>query len=614
MALILLCFGEIWEKIAQIYLQPALQVIGKSLNRNNFPVLRKSTKNYGGLMIKAKIKMAILLCCCFMVGSQITTLAQDAAPAKKAAPKAKPAAYRPPERECTRSMLIDAAGSYIAAQEAGDLSMMSLAPGVVFKENMSTTTKDKVLLNTALPIAHHLSIFDAGRCKTFTEVIVTEGEHQYVVGTRLTVDKGKVTEVDSLVTDKGDWLFNADDYLKYSKAEEWPVLPLDDRISRQDLIDAGNQYFDFVFLDKGIRPPWGTPCARLEGGAYTNPENENKDTCQIPGPLGEMFVNSRTFVVDEEMGAVNVFCRFGNMADGMPDSHTFRLVNGKYRNIHTLSVNLSDEPVDVPEFEPEPDPVCDRSILKAATASYITAQEAGDLSKMFLAADVKFKENMSEVPKDKGMWNTPLRIAFHRSIYDTVRCKTFTEVIVTEGENKYVLGTRLKVDKGKIKEIDSLVTSKKDWLFNADNYLKYSMSEDWPVLAPDDRISRQDLIDAGNQYFDFVFMDKGIRPPFGGVPCARLEGGAYTNPSNELRDTCSIPAPLGELPITDRTFVVDEDMGTVNVFCRFGGGMPDSHTFRLVNGKYKWIHTLSVNLTNRTMDVPDNAPGVPDER
>jgi len=564
--------------------------------------------------------MVVMLSCLFLsIGLllfSIPVTAQDDAPsAEQAEEQANPFAYTPPSRECSRATLIEAAESYIAAQGAGDMSKMSLSKDVKFKEDFSEIPKDKSLINTALPIAFHRSIFDAGRCKTFTEVIVTEGDHQYVVGTRLTVDNKKITDVDSLVTDKEDWLFNADDYLKYSSAEDWPILPLDDRVSRQDLIDAANQYFDFIFLDKGVRPPWGSPCSRLEGGAYTNPNMEDRDTCQIPAPLGEMFVSNRTFIVDEEKGAVNIFCLFEDSAQGMPDSHTFRLVNGKYRNIHTLSVNLSGEPVDVPEYKPEPEPECDRAMLMAATDTYIAAQEAGDLSKMALAEKVKFRENMSETTKDKGLWNTPLKIAFHRSIYDTVRCKTFTEVIVTEGENKYVLGTRLKVDRGRVKEIDGLVTGKKDWLFNADDYLKYSSAEDWPVLPPDDRISREDLIDAGNQYFDYVFMDGGIRPPFGNIPCARLEGGAYTNPKGEEKDTCYIPAPLGELPIVGRTFVVDEDMGTVNVFCKFGNvrnGMPDSHTFRLVRGKYKWIHTLSVNLTDAPMSVPDDAPGVPE--
>lgn len=254
--------------------------------------------------------------------------------------------------QCTRVMLQSATDSYIAAQKSGDASKMAFDPKAKFIENMSDITKEKGLWNTALPIALHRSFYDTARCKTFSEVIITEGGHPYVLGTRLTVKDGRITEIDSLVTDKDDWLFNAQDYLKYSSAEDWSVLPVDDRVTRQALIDAGNQYFDFVFMDKFIRPPWGTPCARLEGGAYTNPKNENRDTCQIPGPLGSMYIINRSYVVDEEMGVVNVFCRFGS-ATGMPDSHTFRLVNGRYRAIHTLSVNLTGKPVVVPKMPPE---------------------------------------------------------------------------------------------------------------------------------------------------------------------------------------------------------------------------------------------------------------------
>ena len=248
-------------------------------------------------------------------------------------------------QDCTRPMLQAAVESYLAAQTSGNISRMSLDAKAKFQENMIPTTREKGLWNTALPIAHTISIYDVPRCKTFTEVIVTEGGHPYVLGTRLAVKNGRITEIDSLVSDQDDWLFNAPDYLKYSKAEDWPLLEPDNRVSRQELIDAGNQYFDFVFLDKGIRPPWGTPCARLEGGAYTNPKNEPRDTCQIPAPLGEMFVVNRTYVVDEEMGTVNVFCRFGDSKEGMPESHLFRLVNGKYRWIHTISVNLTGKPI-----------------------------------------------------------------------------------------------------------------------------------------------------------------------------------------------------------------------------------------------------------------------------
>jgi hypothetical protein len=261
---------------------------------------------------------------------------------------------------------------------------------------------------------------------------------------------------------------------------------------------------------------------------------------------------------------------------------------------------------------------CERADLQAAVDSYLAAQGSGDIGKMALADDAKFLENMADVAKDKGLWNTALPIAFSRSILDAARCKTFSEVIVTEGDHPYVLGTWLSVKDGKITAIDSLVTDKGDWLFNANAYLKYSKAEDWTAPAPEARASAQFLIDAANRYLD-LFADKLIDAPWG-IPCARLEGGAYTNRDNKPDASCNIGVPAGVLHIVNRSFVVDEEQGVVNVFCRFGNntGMPDSHTFRLIDGKYRHIHTLSVNLNpaqpspqaadDGSMIRPPNAP------
>lgn len=246
---------------------------------------------------------------------------------------------------------------------------------------------------------------------------------------------------------------------------------------------------------------------------------------------------------------------------------------------------------------------CTRTELQAAVDSYLAAQEAGNPSKIPLASQARYFENMAEVKKDHGLWNTPLPVAFHRSFFDVDSCRTFTEAIVTEGASQYVIGTRLKVEDGKVSEIDSLFTRKGDWLFNADNYLKYSKAEDWSVLNPNERIDRQALINAGNAYFDH-FSDRSVQVPFG-TPCARLEGGAYTTRNfDDPKATCDIGFPVDKLPIMDRSYVVDVDMGTVNIFCRFGNppGVPDSHTFRLVSGKLRYVHTLSVSVPGVAFD------------
>jgi hypothetical protein len=265
--------------------------------------------------------------------------AQAHAQAQQSAP---PAQQAPPRPVCSRQSLQAATDSYLAAQKSGDRTKMAFADKVKYLENMNPVTADKGLWNTALPIAFSRSFLDKDRCKTFSEVIVTEGSHQYVIGTRLSVDNGRITAIDSLVSDKGDWLFNANAYLKYSSKEDW-VTPKPARASMVELVNAANNYLD-LFSDKVLRAPWGRPCARLEGGAYTNRTGDPNATCEVGIPPGVLYIVNRDYVVDEEQSVVNVFCRFGNSTSGMPDSHTFRLVNGKIANVHTISVNLTDKP------------------------------------------------------------------------------------------------------------------------------------------------------------------------------------------------------------------------------------------------------------------------------
>jgi len=247
-----------------------------------------------------------------------------------------------PRPTCTRESLQTAVDSYVAAQKAGDRTKMVLADKVKYLENMGEVAADKGLWNTALPIAFSRSFFDKDRCRTFSEVIVTGGGHPYVIGTRLSVDNGKITGIDSLVSDKGDWLFNATAYLKYSSKEDWTPPKAASHESMQELINAANSYLD-QFSDKLVKTPWGRPCARLEGGAYTNRSGDPNSTCEVGIPPGVLYIVNRDYVVDEEQGVINVFCRFGNSSTGMPDSHTFRLVNGKLANVHTISINLNPD-------------------------------------------------------------------------------------------------------------------------------------------------------------------------------------------------------------------------------------------------------------------------------
>lgn len=235
-----------------------------------------------------------------------------------------------------------------------------------------------------------------------------------------------------------------------------------------------------------------------------------------------------------------------------------------------------------------------RADLQAAVDSYLAALRSGDISKMSLAPDAEYNENIVDMKPGEGIFQTPLKIDLHRSLLDVVTGETFTEVIVTDKSHPYVIGTRLKVSDGKIREIVSLVTDDGDWLFNADGYLKWSGSEKWDVIPPEKRSDRQTLIAAADAYCD-MFNEPSTKVPWG-KPCARLEGGIYTG-KGLPDDTCELGIPeQGGIILANRHYVVDEEIGSVDVFLRFDGedGQPDSHLFRVEDGKIRYVHTLTV--------------------
>jgi hypothetical protein len=85
----------------------------------------------------------------------------------------------------------------------------------------------------------------------------------------------------------------------------------------------------------------GTPCARLEGGAYTDPRALGNNTCGLGLP-STITVTNRRYVVDEEMGAVAIYLGFPGIDRSvpgmpMPDCHFFRVEGGKIRYIHTVT-------------------------------------------------------------------------------------------------------------------------------------------------------------------------------------------------------------------------------------------------------------------------------------
>jgi hypothetical protein len=250
-----------------------------------------------------------------------------------------PAIVSAQEISCVRGGLERAVELYIEAQTKGDTASLPLADGLGYVENMQPTDITQGLISTPLKIDHHRSLLDDATCQTFTEVIVTDPAKPYVLGTRMRVNHDKIAEIEIVWTTTGYWLFNADNYLKYSSTEDWGPIPAERRDSRATLVGAANAYLDAFLEGKIDQVPWGFPCVRVEGGMYTG-RGTPDDSCEVGVPAGVNIANRR-FVVDEVIGSVVVYCTFGaggpNGGSGAPDTHLFRVENGKLRYVHTLT-------------------------------------------------------------------------------------------------------------------------------------------------------------------------------------------------------------------------------------------------------------------------------------
>jgi hypothetical protein len=239
---------------------------------------------------------------------------------------------------CDPAQLKAITGDYLKAQTTGDTSVIPMGLWVDYNQNLEESTMATGVISTPQKIDFTRTIYDNKTCTSYTEVIITDPAHPYVLGAQISERGGQLGGINVMVTDKANgWLFNPANTLKYSKAENWSEIPEAERDSRDTLIAAANAYLDY-FDDKKVVVPWGTPCERLEGGLYTSKAAPGQslpdDSCNVGVPNNIKLVD-RQYIVDESLGAVTVLLHFAN--DQVPDAHTFRVEHGKIRYVHTIT-------------------------------------------------------------------------------------------------------------------------------------------------------------------------------------------------------------------------------------------------------------------------------------
>ncbi len=246
---------------------------------------------------------------------------------------------------CDRDALLETVDEWMMGQEMGLAGpLQNIAANFTYVQNNRVADITGGQLFRIMPVDHNRTLVDMAACATYTELIMltdSEDGNGSVVGVQIRHDPSdnSVFLIDAITTGPGDWVFNAMRTLHYAEVEtDWGTLEPSQRSSRGYLKAVADNYLDmWTNLTAVDAVPWGQPCNRLEGGEYTGQGNAN-DTCKtsIPTGVGPADTNRR-YVIDEEVGSVDVLSTFGVM-DNAPDSHEFRVVNGKLRYIHAMTV------------------------------------------------------------------------------------------------------------------------------------------------------------------------------------------------------------------------------------------------------------------------------------
>ncbi|MFC1839385.1 hypothetical protein ACFL1N_07390 [Thermodesulfobacteriota bacterium] len=272
------------------------------------------------------------------------------------------------------------------------------------------------------------------------------------------------------------------------------------------------------------------------------------------------------------------------------------LING----ILYFSCSL-EEPV-----QKEPEKAVDlRAPLVGLMDQYLEALLKHDPAGLPLASNVKLVENTKEIPIGKGLWETStgdLTTDYKIYVADPVLNQIGFMGVIERMGKPIQLGVRLKLEKGKITEIDHMV-----WLLNdplSENLMKLRPALT-QKLDESERVSREEMVKAAMAYYDAIEQNDGTVAPFADE-CRRHEGGmvAANNPEPLPEDGESDFGPMAAFGrmkcgeqlstgimryISDinqrRLVAVDEEMGLVMIFSMFNhDGEPNPLPIKNVDG------------------------------
>ncbi|KAF2185679.1 hypothetical protein K469DRAFT_632268 [Zopfia rhizophila CBS 207.26] len=416
---------------------------------------------------------------------------------------------------CDRPCLESLISTYLTALAAHDPWRLPTAPGVKYVENSQVLPLGTGLWPTAGSPGKYRHVFaDPGSKQVAAITTITENGVGSIYVVRLKVgEDGKISEIETQITRD---TAGAARYERMGQPEAvWLVaVPPEQRISRAMLIAQSNKYYGGMERNhpKGNYSFFDKDCNRLEDGLQTtnvksgDSYGHSNDTafaslgCEAQFQTGFLgFVtkirNRRFPVVDEERqavlaitildhnGTVRELPSVNGTSSPIPPyfdvprtlaaSEGFRLRGDKLFRIEmTLtevpygmrSAFLAGPPVDLrgPSTNLTIAIPCDHACLDSVVDRVLRAMLAHDASNLPLAQGVHYSENGQFLTLGDGLWETLGRAArpgvddYAARFADPASGTAAYWGLIKEHSTPGVLALRIKVDSGKITEIEAI--------------------------------------------------------------------------------------------------------------------------------------------------------------
>jgi hypothetical protein len=193
-------------------------------------------------------------------------------------------------------------------------------------------------------------------------------------------------------------------------------------------------------------------------------------------------------------------------------------------------------------------PPCDRACMTGIVDRYLAALVRHDPAGLPLNRDVKFTENGARLKVGtEGLWiaASEAPTGFHIYAIDVGAGQAGFYGVMKERDKPLIIALRLRVVNGQITEIEHVLARglRPDAVRNLAN----ERPEFVTMVAPADRLPRQQMVNISDSYFEAIEHADGKRAPFADDCVRRENGGQTTHNAHPV----PWPVPLGSKQADD---------------------------------------------------------------